>query len=398
MGSEIGMRKVYCDHSATTRCHPEVAKVVYDYLVNEYGNPSSIHAFGRRARKGVEEARAQVADLIGARAAEIFFTSGGTEADNWALRGTLYANQANGKHFILAPYEHHAVLDQAEALVKEGFEVTYLPLEPETGIIRAEELVAAIRPDTVMVSVMFVNNEIGTVQDIQGLCAAAKAKKPDIVFHTDAVQALGSVPISVKELGVDLMTVSSHKIYGPKGVGALYVKKGFRFTAIQVGGGQERKMRSGTENVPGIVGFGKACELAAQEFSARVEHARSMRDRFLRGVLAIPGARLNGIDPFQHPEQRHPGNANVSVQGLEGEAMLLRLDMAGIAASSGSACTAGSLEPSHVLLAVGCGREIAQGSLRFSFGAENTAEDVDYVIAEFQKSVEFLRRLMPAGE
>ncbi|MGE5674392.1 MAG: cysteine desulfurase family protein, partial [Mycobacterium leprae] len=203
------MRKVYCDHSATTRCHPEVAKVVYDYLVNEYGNPSSIHAFGRRARKGVEEARAQVADLIGARAAEIFFTSGGTEADNWALRGTLYANQANGKHFILAPYEHHAVLDQAEALVKEGFEVTYLPLEPETGIIRAEELVAAIRPDTVMVSVMFVNNEIGTVQDIQGLCAAAKAKKPDIVFHTDAVQALGSVPISVKELGVDLMTVSS---------------------------------------------------------------------------------------------------------------------------------------------------------------------------------------------
>ncbi|MGE5676272.1 MAG: cysteine desulfurase family protein, partial [Mycobacterium leprae] len=229
-------------------------------------------------------------------------------------------------------------------------------------------------------------------------CAAAKAKKPDIVFHTDAVQALGSVPISVKELGVDLMTVSSHKIYGPKGVGALYVKKGFRFTAIQVGGGQERKMRSGTENVPGIVGFGKACELAAQEFSARVEHARSMRDRFLRGVLAIPGARLNGIDPFQHPEQRHPGNANVSVQGLEGEAMLLRLDMAGIAASSGSACTAGSLEPSHVLLAVGCGREIAQGSLRFSFGAENTAEDVDYVIAEFQKSVEFLRRLMPAGE
>ncbi|HWI61339.1 MAG TPA: cysteine desulfurase family protein [Symbiobacteriaceae bacterium] len=392
------MRRVYCDHSATTRCHPEVAKLMYEYLVNEFGNPSSIHAFGRRARKGVEEARQQVADLIGARATEIFFTSGGTEADNWALRGTLYANRARGNHLILTPFEHHAVLDQAEALQREGFDVTLLPLEPETGRVTEEALLAAIRPETVLISIMFINNEVGTIQDIKGLCAAAKGKNPHVVFHTDAVQAAGTVPVNVKDLGVDLMTVSSHKIYGPKGVGALYVKKGFRFQALQVGGGQERKMRSGTENVPGIIGFGKAAELALKELGARSEHARQMRDRFLAGVLAIPGVRLNGVDPAVHPERRHPGNANVSVEHIEGEAMLLRLDMSGIAASSGSACTSGSLEPSHVLLAMGCSRQIAQGSLRFSFGQENTADDIDYVVDEFRKSVEFLRKLAPTGQ
>ncbi|HWI53126.1 MAG TPA: cysteine desulfurase family protein [Symbiobacteriaceae bacterium] len=392
------MRRVYCDHSATTRCHPDVAKLMYEYLVNEFGNPSSIHAFGRRARKGVEEARQQVADLIGARATEVFFTSGGTEADNWALRGTLYANRARGNHVIITPFEHHAVLDQAEALAREGFDVTLLPLEPETGVVTEEALLEAIRPDTVLISIMFINNEVGTIQDIKGLCAAAKALSPQVVFHTDAVQAAGVVPINVKELGVDLMTVSGHKIYGPKGVGALYVKKGFRFQSIQVGGGQERKMRSGTENVPGIIGFGKAAELALKEREARSEHARQMRDRFLQGVLAMPGVRLNGVDPFVQPERRHPGNANVSVEHIEGEAMLLRMDMAGIAASSGSACTSGSLEPSHVLLAMGCSRQIAQGSLRFSFGQENTADDIDYVIDEFSKSVAFLRKLAPTGQ
>jgi len=392
------VRRVYCDHSATTRCHPDVAKLMYEYLVNEFGNPSSIHAFGRRARKGVEEARQQVADLIGARATEVFFTSGGTEADNWALRGTLYANRSRGNHVILTPFEHHAVLDQAEALAREGFDVTLLPLEPETGVVTEAALLEAIRPDTVLISIMFVNNEVGTIQDIKGLCAAAKAKNPQVVFHTDAVQAAGVVPINVKELGVDLMTVSSHKIYGPKGVGALYIKKGFRFQSIQVGGGQERKMRSGTENVPGIIGFGKAAELALKEREARSEHARQMRDRFLQGVLAMPGVRLNGVDPFVRSERRHPGNANVSVEHIEGEAMLLRMDMAGIAASSGSACTSGSLEPSHVLLAMGCSRQIAQGSLRFSFGQENTADDIDYVIEEFSKSVAFLRKLAPTGQ
>ena len=391
------MRRVYCDHAATTRCHPEAAKLMYEYLVNEFGNPSSIHAFGRRARKGVEEARQHVADLIGARATEIFFTSGGTEADNWALRGTMYANRARGNHVILTPFEHHAVLDQAEALQREGFEVTLLPLEPETGLITEQALLDAMRPDTVLISIMYVNNEVGTVQDIKGLCAAAKAKDPKVVFHTDAVQAAGVIPINVKELGVDLLTYSSHKIYGPKGVGALYVKKGFRFQAIQVGGGQERKMRSGTENVPGVIGFGKAAELALKELPQRAEHARRMRDRFLEGVLKLPGVTLNGVDPAKAPDRRHPGNANVSVQNIEGEAMLLRLDMAGIAASSGSACTSGSLEPSHVLLAMGCDRQIAQGSLRFSFGQENNEEDVDYVIAEFGKSVEFLRKLAPTG-
>jgi len=366
---------------------------MYEYLVNEFGNPSSIHAFGRRARKGVEEARQQVADLIGARATEIFFTSGGTEADNWALRGTLYANRARGNHVILTPFEHHAVLDQAEALGREGFEVTLLPLEPQTGIVTPEALTAAMRPETVLISIMFANNEIGTIQDIKGLCAAAKARDPKVVFHTDAVQVAGLLPVDVKELGVDLMTVSGHKIYGPKGIGALYVKKGFRFQPVQVGGGQERKMRSGTENVAGVVGLGKAAELALKELGARAAHAREMRDRFLKGVLALDGVQLNGIDPVADPDRRLPGNANVSVDRIEGEAMLLRLDMSGVAASSGSACTSGSLEPSHVLLAVGCAREVAQGSLRFSFGQENTADDVDYVIEEFAKSVAFLRRL-----
>lgn len=389
------MRRVYCDHSATTRVHPEVAKLMYEYLVNDFGNPSSIHGFGRRARKGVEEARAQVADLIGARATELFFTSGGTEADNWALRGTLYANRARGNHVILTPFEHHAVLDQAAALAREGFAVTLLDLEPATGTVTQEALLAAMRPETVLISIMYVNNEIGTIQDIKGLCAAAKAKDPKVVFHTDAVQAAGTITVDVKDLGVDLMTVSGHKIYGPKGIGALYVKKGFRFQPLQVGGGQERKMRSGTENVPGVIGFGKAAELAKRELAERAEHAARMRDRFLAGVLSIPGVRLNGIDPAEHPERRHPGNANVSVEHIEGEAMLLRLDMAGIAASSGSACTSGTLEPSHVLMAVGCDREVAQGSLRFSFGQENTEEDVDYAVAEFAKSVEFLRKLAP---
>lgn len=370
---------------------------MYEYLVNDFGNPSSIHAFGRRARKGVEEARQQVAELIGARPNEIFFTSGGTEADNWALRGTLSANRAKGNHLILTPYEHHAVLDMAESLKREGYEITLLDLEPGTGIVTREALLAAMRPETVLISIMMVNNEVGTIQDIAGLCAAAKEKDPRVIFHTDAVQAAGYLPLDVRKLGVDLMTISSHKIYGPKGVGALYVKKGFRFGALQVGGGQERKMRAGTENVPGIIGFGKAAEIALRELDRRAAHAREMRDLFLKGVLAIEGVRLNGIDPFQHPELRHPGNANISVDRIEGEAMLLRLDMAGIAASSGSACTSGSLEPSHVLMALGYSRETAQSSLRFSFGEENTAEDIDYVVAEFQKSVEFLRKLAPSG-
>lgn len=389
------MRRVYCDHSATTRVHPEVARVMVEAMTSEFGNPSSIHGFGRRARKALEEARGQVADLIGARANEVFFTSGGTEADNWALRGAMQANRAKGNHLIITPFEHHAVLDQAEALGREGFEVTFLQLEPNTGLVTVDALRAAMRPDTVLISIMAVNNEIGTIQDIKALCTAAKELDPKVIFHTDGVQAAGTIPLNVKELGVDMMTISGHKIYGPKGVGALYIKKGFKLAPSQVGGGQERKMRSGTENLPGIVGMGKAAELARLELPERAAHARAMRDRFLAGVLQLEGVRLNGPNPAIYPEQRHPGNANISVEHIEGEAMLLRMDMSGIAASSGSACTSGSIEPSHVLLAIGCERAVAEGSLRFSFGQENTEDDIDYVIAELAKSVAFLRKLAP---
>lgn len=394
----IALRRVYCDHSATTPVHPEVAQAMMAYLTEEYGNPSSIHAFGRRVRKGVEDARQQVSQLINARPVELFFTSGGTEADNWAIRGAAYANRARGNHIITTAVEHHAVLDCCQALEKEGFAVTYLPVEPETGFVRQEDLLGALRPETILVSVMFVNNEIGTIQPIKALCAAVKAHDPKIVFHTDAVQAAGVIPVDVKDLGVDMLTLSAHKIYGPKGIGALYVKKGFRFQAVQVGGGQERKMRSGTENVTGIVGFGKAAELAGLHLAERAAHQRALRDRFWEQALArVEGAQPNGPDPALHPDGRHPGNANIAVQHVDGEAMLLRLDMQGVACSAGSACTAGSLEPSHVLLAIGLSHEMASSSLRFTFGEANTADDVDHVVEQLVSTVRFLRSLAPSG-
>lgn len=390
------MRRVYCDHSATTPVHPEVAQAMITYLTEEFGNPSSIHAFGRRARKAVEDARQQVADLIGCRAQELFFTSGGTESDNWALRGAAYANRARGNHIITTAFEHHAVLDCCKALEKEGFEVTYLPVEPGTGFVRPDDLKGAIRPETTLVSIMFVNNEVGTIQDIKALCAAVKERDKAIVFHTDAVQAAGVVAVDVKDLGIDLMTLSAHKLYGPKGVGALYVRKGFRFQAAQVGGGQERGMRSGTENAAGIVGFGKAAELARLELAERTAHQRRLRDAFLQKALStVQGAILNGPDPRLHPDRRHPGNANLSVEHMEGEAMLLRLDMHGVACSAGSACTSGSLEPSHVLLAIGVPHALASSSLRFTFGRANTEADVDYLVEQLAKTVEFLRSLAP---
>lgn len=393
------MRKVYCDHAATTPVHPEVAKVVYESLLHNWGNPSSIHAFGRQARKALEVARDQVAALIGARSSELFFTSGGTEADNWALRGALLANRDRGNHIVITPFEHKAVLAQAEALTKEGFELSFVAVEPETGIVTPEALTKVMRPETVMVSIMMVNNEIGTIQDLPALVAAARAVSPKVIFHTDAVQAAGFVPIDVKALGVDLLTISSHKIYGPKGVGALYVKKsGFKFGAITQGGSQERKMRTGTENEPGIIGFGLAAEIAKAQLDQRAAHMRAMRDRFLDGALAIEGVRLNGPDPRVHPERRHPGNANISIERIEGESMLLKLDMAGIAASSGSACSSGAISPSHVLLACGYDTARASASLRFSFGASNTSEDVDYVIEQVRQAIQFLRSLVPGGQ
>lgn len=393
------MRKVYCDHAATTPVHPEVAKAVYESLLHNWGNPSSIHAFGRQARKALEVARDQVAGLIGARSSEIFFTSGGTEADNWALRGALLANRERGKHIVITPFEHKAVLSQAEALTKEGFELSYVDVEPETGIVTPAALTAVMRPDTVMVSIMMVNNEIGTIQDIPALVAAARAVSPKVIFHTDAVQAAGFVPIDVKALGVDLLTISSHKIYGPKGVGALYVKKGgFRFGAITQGGSQERKMRTGTENQPGIIGFGAAAEIAKAQFAERVAHMRALRDQFLEGALSIEGVRLNGPDPLVNPAIRHPGNANISIDRIEGESMLLKLDMAGIAASSGSACSSGAIHPSHVLLACGYDTARASASLRFSFGASNTPADIEYVVEQVRVAIQFLRSLVPGGQ
>jgi cysteine desulfurase len=392
------LRKVYCDHAATTPVHPEVAKVVYESLLQNWGNPSSIHAWGRQARKALEAARDQVAALIGARSSEIFFTSGGTEADNWALRGVLYANRDRGNHMVISPFEHKAVLGMAEALTKEGFELSFVDVEPETGIVTPEALAKVIRPDTLLVSIMMVNNEVGTIQDLQALVEAARAVNPKVIFHTDAVQAAGSVPIDVKALGVDLLTISSHKIYGPKGVGALFVKKsGFKFGTLIQGGSQERKMRTGTENLPGIIGFGAAAQIAKEQLEERIGHMRALRDEFLAGVLAIEGVRLNGPDPHTNPERRHPGNANISVERIEGESMLLKLDMAGIAASSGSACSSGAISPSHVLLACGYNPERAAASLRFSFGAANTAEDIPYVVEQVKASIQFLRSLVPGA-
>lgn len=388
------MRRVYADHAATTPVHTAVAAAMLRVLEQDWGNPSSVHSYGRAARKHLEAAREQVAGLIGARPAEVFFTSGGTEADNWAIRGTVRAHGRGGKHIITAATEHHAVLDACAQLEREGFAVTRLPVQPDTGLVEREALLAALRPDTALVSIMVANNEIGTVQDIAGLAAAVKERNPDVVFHTDAVQAAGSLPLDVSTLGVDLLTLSAHKLYGPKGVGALWVRRGAGLAPLLYGGGQERSQRPGTENIAGIVGFGQAAELAVQEQAARAAHARSLRDRFLRGVLErIPGVRLNGPDPFQHPGQRHPGNVNLSFPGVEGETLLLRLDMKGIAVSSGSACASGSVEPSHVLLAIGVPRSVAAGSIRVTFGQANSEVDVDYMLQHLPTIVSQLRAL-----
>ena len=377
------MRRVYADCQATTPLRPEVMAAMRAALEDHWGNPSSVHAYGRAARRLVETAREQVAVLIGAQPTEIFFTSGGTEANNWALRAAAHASRSRGRHIITAATEHPSVLDTCAHLEEEGFRVTYLPVEPGTGFVRPDVLEDALTDETTVVSVMYVNNEVGTVQDIPALVGAVKARRPEAVFHTDGVQAAGIIPVDVHALGVDLMTLSAHKIHGPKGVGALWVRRGFPFGPLLYGGGQERRMRAGTENVVGIVGFGAAAALAQLEREARANHMRRLRDRFVRLVRErIPSARLNGPDTFAQGERRHPGNANFTFPGMPGEALLMRLDMKGIAVSSGSACSSGVVEPSHVLLALGVPREEAGSSLRISFGAANTEEDVDYVAEE----------------
>jgi len=382
------MRHVYLDNAATTPVHPEVAEIMQTYMLEHFGNPSSIHAYGRQARQAMETAREHVARLIGADPAEIVFTSGGTEADNYALKGTAWANRDKGNHLITSQIEHHAILHTCEYLEEDGFTTTYLPVDQD-GTVDPAAVEAAIKPSTVLVSVMLGNNEIGTIQPIKEI--AAIAHRHGVLCHTDAVQAVGNYPVDVGDLGVDLLSLSGHKFYGPKGIGVLYIKKGTRIIPVQHGGGHERGRRAGTENIPGIVGIGKAAEIARAELSERVAHLTTLRNKLIDGIRAkIEHVRLNG-----HPEQRLPGNVNVSIEYVEGESLLLNLDMKGIAASSGSACTSGSLDPSHVLLAIGLPHEIAHGSLRLTLGHENTAEDIDYVLEVLPEIVGRLRAMSP---
>ena len=382
------MKRIYMDNAATTRVTPPVLEAMMPCLTDIYGNPSSIHSFGREARRALEAARAQVAAAINAKPAEIYFTGCGTEADNWALRGAAYARKDKGNHIITTAIEHHAVLHTCQQLEQEGFSVTYLPVD-ELGVVKLDELEKAITPETTLISVMAANNEIGTLQPIGEIGRIAKER--GILFHTDAVQAVGAIPVDVRAMGADMLSLSGHKFHAPKGVGALYVRSGVRLRRLMQGGAQERTQRPGTENLASIVGMGKAIELATADIAGKAEKVSALRDRLIRGILeAIPESRLNG-----HPTQRLPGNCNVSIRYIEGEALLLSLDLKGIAASSGSACTSGSLDPSHVLLAIGLPHEIAHGSLRFSLNEENTMEEVETVLRELDAIVRRLRNMSP---
>ncbi|WMJ84600.1 cysteine desulfurase NifS [Oscillospiraceae bacterium LTW-04] len=385
-------RFVYADNSATTAVSKPVLDAMLPYLTEHYGNPSSVYSKGREAKSGLDTAREKVAKALNAKVNEIFFTSCGTESDNWAIKGAAAVGAKKGKkHLITTNFEHHAVLHSFQALEKQGFEVTYLPVDSE-GLISAEQVKAAIRPDTALVSIMYANNEIATVLPIAEIGAVCRAAK--VLFHTDAVQAVGNVPIDVVAQNIDMLSLSGHKIHAPKGVGVLYVKNGVVIDTFMDGGAQERSRRAGTENLASIVGLGAAIEIATTDIDARNAHKKEMRDRLIDGILKeIPRCRLNGSR-----EHRLPGSLNISFEGIEGESMLLMLDMKGICASSGSACTSGSLDPSHVLLAIGLPHEIAHGSLRLSLSDENTMEDVDYILAELQPIISRLRAMSPLWE
>ncbi|OPJ57292.1 cysteine desulfurase NifS [Alkalithermobacter paradoxus] len=385
-------RRIYMDYAATTPMKKEVLDAMLPYYNDLFGNASSVHSFGRGVKGALDTARTEVAKLINAHPSEIYFTGGGTEADNWAIKGVAFASKDKGNHIITTKIEHHAVLHTCEYLEKyHGFEVTYLNVD-EDGMISLEDLKNSITDKTILISIMFANNEIGTIQPIKEIGKIAHEK--GIVFHTDGVQAIGNVEVDVKELGIDLMAMSSHKIYGPKGVGALYIRKGVKLHPFVHGGAQEKKRRAGTENVAGIVGFGKAAELARVNLDNYKNKLISLREKLINGIMErIPYTRING-----HRTERLPGNANFSFEFIEGEALLLSLDMVGIAGSSGSACTSGSLDPSHVLMAIGLSHEIAHGSLRLSLGDSNTEEDVDYVLEHLPKIVERLRFMSPLYE
>lgn len=383
------MQKVYLDNAATTKVRDEVVEAMLPYFTEYFGNPSSLHLFAREAGKGLDTARAQVAKALNAKPEEIIFTGGGSESDNMALRGIPEAYKKKGKHVITSAVEHHAVLHTLEAMEKEGrVEVTYLPVD-EYGMVTAEQVEKAIRPDTVLVSIMFANNEVGTIMPIEQI--GETCKKHGVLFHTDAVQAVGHVPVDVEKMHIDLLSLSGHKFHGPKGVGALYVRKGVRIPALILGGAQERRKRAGTENVPGIVGMGKAIELATAELEDNAAKMKVLRDRLIFGIPArIPDVKLNG-----HPTERLPNNVNFSIRFIEGESILLMLDLNGIAASSGSACTSGSLDPSHVLLAMGLPHEVAHGSLRLTLSEFTTPEEIDYVLDTLPPIVEKLRAMSP---
>ena len=382
---------VYADNAATTKLSPAVLEAMMPYLTEEYGNPSSLYRFGNHAKRAIEQARKEVADVLGAEPFEILFTGGGSEADNW-VKEIMRSLKARGKnHFITSAVEHHALLHSAQRLQKEGFEVTFIPVDRE-GRIDPEQVRAAIRPETGLVSIMFANNEIGTIYPIKEI--GAICRQAGVLFHTDAVQAAGHLPINVKEMNIDLLSLSAHKFHGPKGVGAFYCRRGIPLPSLIDGGAQERGKRAGTENVAGIVGLGAALRLANEEMSEASARVSAMRDRLIDGILqTVPMCRLNGP---RH--NRLPGNCNISFLGIEGESLLLRLDLAGIAASSGSACASSSLDPSHVLLAIGLPHEVAHGSVRLSLSDYNTEEDVDYILEKLPEIVSTLRSMSPLWE
>jgi len=381
--------RIYLDHAATTPVDPQVLEAMLPYFTNSFGNPSSIHSYGRETRKAIEDSRAVIAKEIGASATnEIIFTGSGSESDNLAIRGIAYAYRQKGNHIITSSIEHHAVYDTCKALEKEGFKVTYLPVN-EVGLISVDNVVNALTPETILVSIMHANNEVGTIQPIAEISKILQDRK--IFFHTDAVQTVGTIPVNVQDLGVDLLSMAAHKFYGPKGVGALYVRKGIKLNQLIYGGAQERNRRAGTENIAGIVGMAKALELANANLEANSKRILELREYLIDNVLGkLDYVRLNG-----DRKQRLPGNANFSFEFIEGEALLLNLDLKGIAASSGSACTSGSLEPSHVLLSMGICHEIAHGSLRISIGKANTKQDIDYLLEVLPEIVNKLRAMSP---
>jgi len=382
-------RFVYMDHAATTFTKPEVVEAMLPFLKERFGNPSSLYSIGREAKEAVETAREQLAKALGTNPEELYFTSGGTESDNWAIKGTAFASRKKGKHIITTPIEHHAVLYPCKYLETQGFDVTYLPVDTY-GLVNPADVETAIRDDTILISVMYANNEIGTIEPIHEI--GEIAREHEIPFHTDAVQIIGKIPFEMKkkDRNVDMLSLSAHKFYGPKGIGALYLREGTEIDNYMHGGGQERKKRAGTENVAGIVGLGKAIELATGNLEKHNEKMKKMRDRLLARVMEVTDCRLNG-----HPEKRLSDNLNFSFEYIEGESLLLMLDEMGICSSTGSACSSGSLDPSHVLTAIGLPPEIAQGSLRLTLGDENSEEDIDYVLEVLPETIGKLRAMSP---